>query len=554
MSNNHHRANIEVFVNTISWALFAAIFIFSIWACFDIGQSWDEGIERLTLSKNIAAIQGLLHGNTFNYQQLIQYGDRYYGIGFHLPALLLSNLLGYLLPINNSQAQIGFTHIGVFLCFIGSSLLVRAILLRMTLDKNIAAIGMVMYLLWPYLWGHSLMNVKDMPFLFSWLICTYFALIYFFPSSANPVRNRIYFPKILIPMAIATGWLLSIRISGVLIFIEYGCFFISASIFNKSNELKNIFHSHLREIFQALFLFLSITAISLLALYPISWHNPREVFNAINYMSHHPWDGTTLTAGRFIAPGNQVGLYLFVWLIAKTPLLLLIGIAFSPWMLYKEISQNQSNQEKWSRPLAQWVGIAATVVTIIVALIIKRVGLYNEARQVLFLFPLIFILGISSLFIISKRICYTGILITCTLFIWDNLTLYPYNYSYVNEIARHRPAIQYFETDYFGISAGRSARWINANPNVTEGKCIYAYPTHLLSYELDKARHSCLIDSAGNAQNLNTDTANLLFITQRNLINFPIPTSCHLVHSEERTLPLSKNQLVMGKIFICNPN
>jgi hypothetical protein len=142
-------------------------------------------------------------------------------------------------------------------------------------------------------------------------------------------------------------------------------------------------------------------------------------------------------------------------------------------------------------------------------------------------------------------------LLSSALFIWDNFTLYPYNYSYLSEIARLRPATQYFETDYFGFSAGRSARWISNHPHEALNKCIYAYPTHLVENELDAANRPCLIDSQGNAFNLKKDVPSLLFITQRNLINFPIPEECRLIHSEERTLPFSKNPLIMGRLFNC---
>jgi hypothetical protein len=51
--------------------------------------------------------------------------------------------------------------------------------------------------------------------------------------------------------------------------------------------------------------------------------------------------------------------------------------------------------------------------------------------------------------------------------------LYLYNYSYLNEIVRLRPASQYFETDYFGFLAGSSGRWINNHPQETLNKDIY---------------------------------------------------------------------------------
>ena len=268
-------------------------------------------------------------------------------------------------------------------------------------------------------------------------------------------------------------------------------------------------------------------------------------------MSHHPWSGTTLTAGRFIAPGQQVDFYLTVWLLAKTPFIIIAGIATIPLAFFLQWRVSTLDQLTNKDILAQWIGLVISVIAILAALILHRVGLYNELRQILFLFPLIFIVGISSLYFISKKVCLIGMLFSSAFFLWDNFTLYPYNYSYLNEVARLRPAIQYFETDYFGFSAGRSARWINDHPQEALNKCIYAYPTHLIANELNDANKTCLIDSLGNAYNLKQDVPSLLYITQRNLINFPIPADCRLIYSEERSLPMAKNPLIMGRLFSC---
>ena len=498
------------------------------------------------------AIEGLLAGDTAAYQALLAYGDRYYGIGFHLPAFFLGELLQTIIPTTANGPKLILAHISVWLCFLGSGYLVKLILLRITQSKQIAITGMLTYLLWPYVLGHGLMNIKDTPFLFAWLLCTYLALRCFF-ENANAHRSSGHPSyKSLFLLAIATSWLLSIRISGILIFIEYGCLLICAYAIQSANKRFFITRENVKAILGRVFFFGMIFLPTLILLYPIAWHNPLEIVNAISYMSHHPWSGTTLTAGRFIPPGQQVGFYLILWLLAKTPLIIIIGIAGIPLALDIQWRRNILDRLTQNNFLAQWIGLALSIIAILAALILNRVGLYNELRQILFLFPLIFIVGISSLYFISKKVCFIGILLSSVLFIWDNFMLYPYNYTYLNEVARLRPAIQYFETDYFGFSAGRSARWINNHPLDSFNKCIYAYPTHLIANELNDTNKQCLVDSSGNAYNLKKDAPSRLFITQRNLIIFPLPKECRLINSEERTLPFSKNPLIMGKLFSCN--
>lgn len=542
------------FTKIFYFGLLTTSVVLSSWACLNIGLGWDEGIERLTLSKNLDAIKGLLGGSTAAYQELMQYGDRYYGIGFHFPALILGKALQTIIPVNSSKPDLIFAHVGVLLCFLGSAYLIRSILIRLTRDIFFSSLAMLTYLLWPYLLGHGLMNVKDMPFLFAWLLCTHLALAYFFEDCKAPPKTNHLSYRALFILAIATSWLVSIRISGILIFIEYAClmFCSYANVLSMQKDL-NVIKDLKKSFIQALYFGL-IFFITLILMYPIAWHNPLEIAHAITYMSHHPWSGTTLTAGRFIPPGEQVGLYIMIWTLAKTPLLIILGVGLTPWSVYKKWHKSYLDPRIDNSALFQWITILMSVLAIIAALILHRVGLYNELRQILFLFPLIFILGITSLYFISRKVSLIGMLLTTGLFAWDNLTLYPYNYTYLNEIARLRPAIHYFETDYFGFSAGRSARWINNNQSETLNKCIYAYPTHLLSNELDGNKHPCLIDSAGNAYNLKTDVPSLLYITQRNLINFPIPNECQLLRSEERILPYSKNPLIMGQIYSCNTN
>jgi hypothetical protein len=576
LKNPHYQFH-HLGFNALIWMVFIALALWGFWGSIDIGIGWDEEAERGTLLINLAAINGLLEGSIQGYEALLAHGDRYYGIGFHLPAYALTQILQSAqeffsitfssIVLSNASPLI-LAHVSVWLCFLGSALLVRKLLKQLIANTLVANLGMLVFALWPYLLGHGLMNIKDMPFVFAWLLCTVIALPLvrvFSEQAPNPKQAQL--TKVsrgsigrLILLALVTAWLLSIRISGILIFAQYGCLLISHWYFAHTKQEPSLLsaRSTIQLIAIQVAIFMPVFLLALILLYPVAWHNPLELIHAIAYMSQHPWDGTTLTAGRFIAPGNKLYLYVTVWLLAKLPLIAIIGLLLAPWVLYRQSQQlrNQSLQRASQREfesLALWLGLAGGVLVIILALIIMRVGLYNELRQTLFLFPLLFIIGISSLYFLNTKVTLVGLILTGTLFTWDNLTLYPYNYSYLNEVARQRPAVQYFETDYFGFSAGRSARWLSAQPQYEQAECIYAYPMHLLSYELNPKMYPCLRTSEGNARNIPADQQNLLFITQRNLINFPIPEQCTLIHSEETTLPISRAPLIMGRLFDCKP-
>ena len=148
-----------------------------LWACQQVGISWDEGIELHTYKVNLGAILGILQGDWEVYQALLAYGDRYYGVGFHLPANAISSIIQIFAPTSILMGieayRITLNHIAIFLSFAASGFLVGQILKRLTQDVWVSTLGMFAVLLWPYLLGHGLMNIKDTPFLFAWLLCTY---------------------------------------------------------------------------------------------------------------------------------------------------------------------------------------------------------------------------------------------------------------------------------------------------------------------------------------------------------------------------------------------
>jgi hypothetical protein len=157
--------------------LFFAIYIpLGIWGCLHAGISWDELAEYQTLLINLGAVKGLWSGSYAEYQSLLNYGDRYYGIGFHVISNVIAKISlwanSYIFTISNTPSEILFTHLSVFLAFVLSGLLVKSILEKITDSPAKASLGMIVYLLWPYLLGHSFVNVKDIPFLFAWLLCT----------------------------------------------------------------------------------------------------------------------------------------------------------------------------------------------------------------------------------------------------------------------------------------------------------------------------------------------------------------------------------------------
>ena len=527
--------------------LFLAIYLpFGIWACLHAGISWDELIEFETLKVNINAVQGLFSGSLTEYQSLLNYRDRYYGIGFHVISHLITQIAlwvnSYVFTFSENPSEILFAHLSVFLAFVLSGLLVKSILEKITDSPANASLGMMIYLLWPYLLGHSFVNVKDVPFLFAWLLCTNIYLkilqLWYLQFSCSKKQALLQF----FLLGLATAWLLSIRISGLLIFIEYAAFFLVYLLLGKCRLRQAIGIGHLVA-------FVLPFAFGVFVLYPVFWHNPLEVVNAIQYMSQHPWDGDTLTAGKFLAPRQLSYFYIPAWLLVKLPLVILLGLMMIPLVFYREIKKIKYFPA--NLPFINLIALFVSVVLILLTLVIIKAGLYNELRQILFVFPLIYILGFAGFYFISKKILTVALVATAVFFVADNFALYPYSYVYINEVSRQLDIGSKYEKDYLGLSISRTSTWLNQQDlSHLQATCAVVTPAHLWT-GLDPSKYPC-VRGYENFANLKEPFLFSWLIRDR-IDLLPLP-SCKLIHDEQVSLPLSPTKLVMSQLFFCDPN
>jgi hypothetical protein len=527
--------------------LFLAIYIpVGIWACLHAGISWDEQVEYETLITNINAVKGLFSGNLTDYQSLLQYRDRYYGIGFHLVSHSVAQIAlwinAHIISFSDISSEILFTHLSTFALFFLSGLLVKSILEKLINDLEMARFGMVVYLLWPYLLGHSFVNVKDVPFLFAWLLCTniYLKILQLWHEEFSCSKKQVLLQFFL--LGLATAWLLSIRISGLIIFIEYAACFLVYLLLGKC-RFKQLISIGRVVAFGLPF------AIGVFVLYPVFWHNPLEAVNAIQYMSQHPWDGNTLTAGKFLAPRQATYFYIPAWLLVKLPLVIMLGLIMIPFVFYREIKNIKYSA--FNLPFINLIALFISVALILLTLVIIKAGLYNELRQILFIFPLIYILGFVGFYLISKKFLTFLLAATAIFFVADNFALYPYSYVYMNEVARQTNISSKFEKDYLGLSIDRTTSWLNQQDqsNVVDA-CAVVTPAHLWK-GLDQSKYPC-VQGYENFTSLQKPFFFSWLI--RDHIDLLPLSSCKLIHEERVSLPLSPMRLVMSQLFFCDPN
>jgi hypothetical protein len=509
-----------------------------------VGLSWDEDAEFRTYRMNMAAIAGLLGGDTKPYFDLTQYFDRYYGIGFHIISHgiggWMQGIFGGLLPYSAQGSRLIWAHAAVFLAFIGSGIIFRFCLVRLTGDQLISALGIFVFLLWPYLFGHSMMNVKDIPFMCAWLCCT-LQVLRIFQAPQFSTQSLIWNFALL---GILTAWLISMRVSGILIFIQYAWFGLLLLMqLDYSQVKKSLFLKLGREIF----VFLIAMMCSLFILYPITWHDPREIFNAIRYMSSHPWLGNTLTAGELIEPKTRIPFYIGSWLIVKLPIFALAGLALTPLVLWKAYAKKQ-----FSSRCCALLALLLTAITILSVMVLMRVSLYNELRQILFVSAILLLIAIVSLYYLSRSLSIAALILTIGTMAFDNVKMHPYQYTYVNEIARNIPKGKLFETDYFGLSVSETARWLNESSVDGVSQCVYVPSAHLWDFEINPEKFPCVENFPGDISLIKQPF--LFFVQARSASSFVAPPWCRLLHLESRSLPFSNTTLRMGELYECLPS
>ena len=236
-----------------------------------------------------------------------------------------------------------------------------------------------------------------------------------------------------------TAFLLSIRITGILIFLQY---LFTLIIFLSTEKLN--FATFLKATYKKILFFITLTTLLTYLLHPVFWKNPLLIVESVNYMSNHFNNVCTLTLGKCMFSKNLDPTYIPIWLSVKLPIIVLIGLILLP-VSEKKIFVTKTNNIVFGTLLA-----SSFILPII--LILRKTHLYDELRQILFLIPLIFILGSVSLYFYSKKIFYFLASFTLFIFLIENIIIYPYQYVWFNTPSRILNLSKNFELDYWGLS------------------------------------------------------------------------------------------------------
>lgn len=499
------------------------------------GITSDEYHEQLNWDINLSAILSFFKDGTYN--ELLNYGDRYHGIAFHFlsqPIQLLSKK--FISNYSNLTLYGGHLiskHTIVFLLFSISGFFYYLISLKITKDFNFALVSSVLYLLYPYLFGHAQFNPKDIPFLSFWLINTYISLTIIEDLFWG---NKVSL-KIVIILSFLTAFLISIRVLGVIIFFQYLISLLLLFNFKKINLVIFIKDNLLLILFFLVSLLLFIYILN-----PILWHNPLELINSINWMSKYFNDICTLTLGDCMRSLNLPSSYFFIWLFFKLPIIVLFGIALFPFVENKIFSNNIRS--------IHYLTILISFFLILFIFILKNVAVYDELRHVMFLVPMVFLIGLVNFYYFNKIFYYTFGFIFILFFLIENISLNPYQYTWLNSFAKFTNIEKNFEIDYWGVSNKNLTKKIveySKKNSVDRDSCVYGdiYAKEFLyNYKFSCFKTYSQLDEAKIRP----------FFAYQNLRNVKRsdPKDCTLIWNETYQYTFYKKNISVGKLWFCD--
>ena len=510
--------------------------IFGIYLSVKTGLTTDELPNQYIWKSNLEAIKDFFGYNDTGYANLYKLEGLYKGVGFYYFShvyLLIADLFIKLEEFPDEISKALLNHGLIFLTFFLSGIFSKKILNLLIKEKFYSNIFLIFYLSYPYLIGHGFFNTTDTPFLFAWILATYLSIKIFLKIHIN---ENIPFISIFL-VSFATSFLFSIRISGVLILLQYFIFLIFIS-----NSINDPLYKTIKKYFFKIILFILLTLIFTFLFYPLFWENPLLILDSINYLRNIPYGVCTLTLGSCMDALNLPSSYIFIWLFFKLPFLSFVGLILFPF-IEKRIFSSSVNQILLG-------SILTTIASIIFLLILFEANLYDELRHILYLIPLILIASFSIVYFFSKRLVLFLSVISIMFFTLQNINMYPYQYTWFNLFGNIIDINKNFEIDYWGVSGRNIAKKINNNGELLyyKDKCIYVAPKHIIEPFIS-ADYNC-VKSFFSIYPKSTEKYILVKYTRN--IRRENPDNCRLIFEESYNLNLLKNKLKMGEVYICN--
>ncbi len=301
--------------------------------------------------------------------------NRYYGVVFEVPLVLVERLLG----LTDSRAIYLSRHLLTHLCFLAGGGGAAWLAARLFGSRWLALLALGLFVLHPRLYAHSFFNTKDIPFLVAFLGCL--ALIHRAWQRGGVGAYAL--------CGVGVGVATNLRIMG-------GGLFVLVVVMRVVDWVRAGNRAERRQVGRTLGVFGLAGVLTLYAVSPYLWGNPLELLDAIAVLSQHPLRSPMLFQGELIRWPAIPAHYIPTWLAITTPpgvlLLSLIGAAGVLWQTLTHPGELLRN------PTTRFEGLLVACVLLPVgAVIVLNTNVYDGWRQMYFLYAPLCLLAVAGL-------------------------------------------------------------------------------------------------------------------------------------------------------------
>ncbi len=338
-------------------------------------DDYGVGVDEQALRRIAQAAIAYALGDTETLRPPGPSHNRYYGVVFEVPLVLVERLLG----LTDSRAIYLSRHLLTHLCFLAGGGGAAWLASRLFGSRWLALLALGLFVLHPRLYAHSFFNTKDIPFLVAFLGCL--ALIHRAWQRGGVGAYAL--------CGVGVGVATNLRIMG-------GGLFVAVMVMRVVDWVRAGNRAERRQVGRTLGVFGLASALTLYAVSPYLWGNPLELLDAIAVLSQHPYRPPMLFQGEVIRWPAIPAHYIPTWLAITTPpgvlLLSLIGAAGVLW-------QTLTHPGEWLRnPTTRFEGLLVACVLLPVgAVIVLNANVYNGWRQMYFLYAPLCLLAVAGL-------------------------------------------------------------------------------------------------------------------------------------------------------------
>jgi hypothetical protein len=326
----------------------------------------------------------------------------------------------------------------------------------------IGLLGALLLAVTPRFFAHGAFNSKDIPFAVLYVWCLFLLA----KDLGRDIGSSLWR---VIPMSLVAGMLLGTRVGGGIIFLPILAGF-AAKWWTSGHGARQL------AFLSARFSLVLLVAWGLMLLaWP--WAQGAPITNpllALRVFSEFPHRSLELFAGELMASRDLPVYYLPEWLFRTLPEAVLIGLALAvPLAILGKLPVKRLLDPP---VLAAGVALVFPLATVILG----RAHLYDGARHLFFIFPLLALVAAAGIMAAVSRLprwmslgvaAVAGASLVVT--IADAARLFPYEHVYFNRISGGLPAAEgKLELDYWGLSYREGAEWLNENIENLSGVAI----------------------------------------------------------------------------------